>query len=280
MKNKFIYLVLLSTLGFLSSCSKSNPPVTPEKPIVTVPVPPPPTTTPPVTTPPTGVPPTSTTKLLPIKIESPNQSVLFKYLGDTNSLLSVENSTGKKIIITYKDNHMNTLYTYEGNKTFYVDFVRDHNHRVNKVNQWSQTTDNDIPLGYYTITYNEQQQMTEINYFSPKNVPISTKTLAYDSTNNQMGIIIETKGTTETTKYTFDLKNGLFKNVANAQLIAMETGENFLLSADHNLLSMKSSNPKNDLTCSYEYNVDAYPTLINWEAPNVKMTFKVSYKTL
>ena len=277
MKNKLTYLVLLSTLGFLASCSKTNPPVTPEKPVVTVPVPP--TTTPPVTNPPAVVPPASTTRLLPIKIESPNQSVVFKYLGDTNSLLSVENSTGKKVIITYKDNLMNTLYTYEGDKTFYVDFVRDHNNRINKVNQWSQTADDDIPLGYYTITYNDQQQMTEVNYFSAKNVLLHTKTFAYDLSNDKMGVIIETNKT-EITKYTFDLKNGLFKHVANAHLIAMETGENFFLSADHNLLSVKSSTPKNDLTCSYEYNLDAYPTLITWEALNVKMTFKVSYKTL
>jgi hypothetical protein len=270
MKNKLIYLILISVLGFMASCSKSNPPVTPEKPIVPVPQPP-------TTTPPTVIPPTSNANLLPVKLESPSQSIVFKYLGDTKSLLSVDNSTGKKVIITYKDNQMNGLYTYEADKVYYVDFYRNDQKLINKVTQWSQTTDEDIPLGHYTIKYNEQQQMTEINYYSAKNVLLRTKTFAYDYSNDTMGIIVESDDK-ETIKYTFDLKNGIFKNVSNAHLIALETGDKFFLSSNHNLLSMASSNPKNNQTFSYDYNTDAYPTLINWQALNVKLTFKVSYK--
>ena len=274
MKIKLIYLMSLTAFVSVASCSKSNPPVTPEKPVVTVPVQPPPTTNPPADNPPP-----STAKLLPVKIEAPGQSILFKYVGETNSLLSVDDGAGKKLTVTYKDNQMNGLITHQGNKFFYVDYWRDKQERIYKVDQCSQTSSEDIHLGYYTIKYNDQQQMTEINYFSPNNKPLHTKTFMYDLPNDRMGSITETNGT-ETTKYTFDLQNGLFKNVANAQLIAMETGENFFLSAQHNLLSITSTNPKNNMTCNYEYNADAYPTLITWEALNVKMTFKVSYKTL
>jgi hypothetical protein len=225
------------------------------------------------------IPPTSTAHLLPITIESPGQSIAFKYVGNTSSLLSVDHGAGKKVIITYKDNQMNGLFTYEADKVYYVDYYRDDQKRIHKVTQWSQTKDEDIPMGYYTIKYNEQQQITEINYYSARNVLLRTKTFAYDLSNDQMGVIIESDDK-ETTKYTFDLKNGIFKNVANAQLIALETGDKFLLSSNHNLIGISSSSPKNDLTCSYEYNTDAYPTLINWQAVNVKMTFKVSYKQM
>lgn len=274
MKSKLIYLMLLSAFGSLASCSKSDPPVTPEKPIVTVPVLPPP-----ITTPPTDVPPTSTAKLVPVKIESPGQSIVFKYVGETNSLLSIDDGAEKKTTITYNNNQMKGLLIHQGDKTYYVDYFRDTQNRINQVNQWNQTNDEDIPLGYYTIIYDDLQQISEVNYFSAKNALLRKKEFTYDLSNDRMGIITETNGT-ETTKYTFDLNNGIFKNVANAQLIALETGEIFLLSADHNLLSITSSNPKNDLTCSYEYNTDAYPTSITWEALHVKMKYIISYKTL
>jgi len=275
MKNTAIYLILLVALSSLHSCSKSTPPITPEKPIVIVPVTPPTT---PVTPPDTTSPPNSTAKWIPVKLESSTQSVVFKYIGDSNALLSADNGTGKKVIITYKDNQMNGLLIYEVNKVQYVDYYRDDQKRIIKVARWKQTENEDILLGTYTIEYNEQQQISQVTYYSDKNALQRTKSFSYARSNDQMGIITETSGT-ESTRYTYDQKNGLFKNVANAQFIALETGDQFFLSAEHNLLSISGTSPKNDLTCSYEYNTDAYPSLINWLTPQANMVFKVSYKT-
>jgi hypothetical protein len=277
MKNSSISLILVLAISSLASCSKSTPPVSPEKPIVTVPVVPPPPVTPPSTVPPT-TPPTSTVKLLPIKIESITQSTIFKYVGETNALLTMETSAGKKTVITYKDQQMIGMVTLEGDKVFSSDYYRDDQQRINKVIHWSQTDFEDINLGYYTIDYDQQQQITELNYYSPANRLLRTRTFAYDQSNDQIGIVIETDGTA-TIRYTFDRKNGLFKNVAHAQLIGLETGEKLFLSAEHNLLSSAGTTAQNDLNCSYEYNTDAYPSLINWKDAHVNITFKVSYKT-
>ena len=275
MKNTAIYLILLVALSSLHSCSKSTPPITPEKPIVIVPVTPPTT---PVTPPDTTSPPISTAKWIPVKLESSTHSVVFKYIGESNSLLSADNGAGKKVIITYENKQMKGLLIYEANKFYSVDFFRDEQERIIKVSQYKQTEYFDIPLGSYTIEYNEQQQISQVTYYSERNVLQRTKSFSYARSNDQMGIITETSGT-ESTRYTYDQKNGLFKNVANAQFIALETGDQFFLSAEHNLLSISGTSPKNDLTCSYEYNTDDYPSLINWLTPQANMVFKVSYKT-
>jgi len=146
------------------------------------------------------------------------------------------------------------------------------------VARWKQTENEDILLGTYTIEYNEQQQISQVTYYSDKNALQRTKSFSYALSNDQMGIITETSET-ESTRYTYDQKNGLFKNVANAQFIALETGDQFFLSSAHNLLSISGTSPKNDLTCSYEYNTAAYPSLINWQTAQANMVFKVSYKT-
>jgi len=276
MKNTTVYVILLIALSSLAACSKSTPPIAPEKPIVIVPTTPPTT---PVTPPPTTtIPPTSTAKLLPVKLESATQSIVFKYIGESNSLLSADNGAGKKVIIMYKDNQMNGLLIHEANKVHYVDYYRDEQKRIVKVIQWTQTESDDIPMGSYSIEYNEQQQISVIKYYTNKDQLLRTKLFAYALSTDQMGIVIETNGS-ESTRYTYDQKNGLFKNVANVQFIALETGDHLFLSAEHNLLSISATTPKNDLTCSYEYNTDAYPSVINWKTPQANMLFKVSYKT-
>jgi len=263
--------LILMLVNLASSCNKSEPIVVTVPPVVIDPV-----------TPPAPAPPLSNAKLVPIKIESINETITLKYLGNTALITSIEeNSIGRKGIVNYDENKRITGYEiYENNQLIYfIDYWRDVNQRINNVNQFKNKGLQFTPTGYYTLEYNNLNQLSIVKFYSTQKQLISSKSLQFDAASNLNSLIINT-GTEEKSTFTYDEKNGVFKNVDNAQLISLEFKHKLFYSAVNNLITKVGTLANQDYNCTYEYNSDSFPSQITLNEANVKTIFKITYKIL
>ncbi|MET3115072.1 hypothetical protein AAKU52_002815 [Pedobacter sp. CG_S7] len=270
LRNMALFFMLVT---MASGCSKSEPIVAPVPPVITEPV------TPPSSTP---TPPLSNAKLVPIKIESVNETITLKYLGNTALITSIEeNSKGRKGIINYDNNKLISGYEiYENNQLIYfIDYWRDVNQRINNVNQFKNKGIQFTPTGYYTLEYNNLNQLSIIKFYSSQKQLLGSKSLNFDAASNIISIIINT-GQEEKSVFTYDGKNGLFKNVDNARLISLEFNHKLFNSLVNNLITKTGTFANQDFNCTYEYNSDSFPSQITLHEANIKTIFKITYKTL
>ncbi|WP_432712109.1 hypothetical protein [Pedobacter sp.] len=270
-------LILLMLMVF-KGCGKADPPLEPEKPVVTVPIPTPPGPTTPGPENPT--PPNSTAKLIPVKIESTLGILTFKYVGNTGKLYVFEDGQTKK---TGSINYSNDLLTgFQLNEinglTYFVEYWKT-NQIVNRVTQFNQKGNIITPLGEYTLEYNNLQQIKDIKYYLPNKQLTSSLTLAYDASLNNNSIT-NNLNPDEDILFTFDKKNGLFKYVENAQLMSLEMPHKLFYCTVNNVLTKTKGPATAAYSYTYEYNADDFPSVITLTEGNTKTVFKITYKTL
>jgi len=218
---------------------------------------------------------------VPIRIESTGQTLTLKYSGNTALLTSIEESkNATKGIISYNGNNELLKYNaYENTKSlFSLDYFRDAQQRINNVSKYTHNGKTSTPGGNYTINYNELNQITSIVSYTNKNIYINTKTLTYDAAANRHSIT--TSGSEAKSTFTFDQKNGIFKNVSYAQLISLEFEHKILNSIVNNVLTMTGIPAKNNYSCTYEYQADDFPAKVTITESGVSTVFTITYKTL
>ncbi len=74
-------------------------------------------------------------------------------------------------------------------------------------------------------------------------------------------------------EYTYDAKNGIFKNVLYASLLFLEVPYEFFCPTSNNWLSQKNiPMPKEHIDFTYTYNADEYPSQMIVNGPDGKIT--------
>jgi hypothetical protein len=264
--NAFISMVLLIVIG----CSKNEPPITPEiiKPVVT----------PGKENPPP--PPLSTARLIPIKIESPLETITIKYLGNTASITSIVfDKTLRKVYFSYKDGEVFSpaMANNSRGEEYYIDYFKDAKQNTYKVSTYIYLKTHFTPIGRYLLTYNSLNQIEEVKYYAGAESLLSTHNFHYDLATNRNSIIINNEEDKKES-FTFDQKNGIFKHVENVMLLSFEIPHHLFNSIANNVNSRSGSPPAQDYHYTYEYNTDGYPSQVTLNEANVKTVFKITYK--
>lgn len=218
--------------------------------------------------------------LVPIKIETKTQLIELKYLENTRLLSEIQNiTTGKKEILQYsKDHVLSGLDTYENNRLVYTsDYFRDAERRIYMVTQFKVNEAVLTPLGYLTLKYNTQNQVVKITSYSTRDVMTGNQIMEYDENANLISIVKDFPLPAVKSNFSYDLKNAMFKNVQDLQLLSVQSQYLFFKSVKNNLLV--GSGEKN-YSFTYIYDTNNYPEQIILNEQNVKTTYKVTYQQL
>jgi hypothetical protein len=230
--------------------------------------------------------PTETGKFIPIKFEASDFTLNLKYKENTSLLTEITDSEANKTIITYtKELDLYKLEKYNNDRLFYIVYYQqvdqnptskalifDYDDLLNRYN----------PRGFYSISYNEQQKIAAINYYNNSNGLIAANVMSYGASKNLSAMnITDYPGSTTTTKYTFDQKQGICSNVTNSELLAPELEYWFFLGASNNILStMDQQSPKENTSFNYEYNENGYPSTVKITSDEATKNINITYKRL
>lgn len=263
MKRLIYQFLFFTVLGLGTACSKSQSPEAPEKPAVPEPV---------VIQPP----PASANKLIPLRLESANQTIVLSYLVNTNLLASVTDSKGLKITFNYKDAQGTGHVIQDNNEMYMNDYWWDTSKRINRVTRYQ---DNGMitPGGEYQIDYNELDQVAEVRYYSNKNQLLSSKNFTYDALANLTSLHLVEGGVKDQQAFTYDQKNGIFKYVPAAALLFLETDIDLFCSVNNNVIQRSGST--GNVTYHYEYQNDDFPSQVTVNRNGQATVFKISYKS-
>ncbi|NRF40261.1 hypothetical protein [Pedobacter foliorum] len=216
--------------------------------------------------------------LLPIKLESGNLVINLKYNENSTLISEVKTSDGYRFKPTYKD-ELPSQYDKYANKTLiqsiYCIRVPNKDLKVTFFNIDGQAYS---PTGSLVLKQNLQNQISSILASgSGHSYPYKESECHYSSSGNLSDITIKNSPTNNTSiTYTYDEKNGIFKNVQHCQLLFLAI--NFqLFSADvNNRLSYSNTGtPGENTNFTYQYNADGYPT--QFTITKSKQTFKITY---
>jgi len=204
-----------------------------------------------------------------------------KYSGNTALLTSIEESkNATKGTVSYNGN--NELVKYNAYKNtdwqYSLDYHRDAQQRIHEVWKYIHNGKTTTLGGNNTFGYNDLNQITNIVSYTNNKTYINTKTLTYDAAANRNSIT--TSGSEEKSTFTFDQKNGVFKNVSYAQLISFQFEHKMLNSLINNVLTMTGIPAKNNYSCTYEYQADDFPAKVTITEAGVSTVFTITYKTL
>lgn len=230
--------------------------------------------------------PTETGKFIPVKFEADDFTLVLKYKEHTALLTEISDSDDNKMVITYTtEQDLYKLEKYSNGRLFYIVYYQrvdrnptskallfDYNDLLNRYN----------PHGFYTITYNEQQKISEVNYYDNSNVLIAKNALSYAASKNPSEMTTsEYPGSTTTTKYTFDNGKGICNNVVNSELLASELAYWFFLCTNNNMLSTSDQqSPQENISFNYEYNENGYPSIVKITSDEGTKNIKITYKRL
>jgi hypothetical protein len=265
-RSKILLLSLGLGLSILLACKKNetiNEPE-PEGPIVVIP-------------PDSEVP---ERKLIPTQLKSGQTTITFSYNGDHKLLaINYDQKTSTEIsysaqgklngIIYYKNDEMTGVTQLSFNKDGLC--VQADHILIND--------DAYVPTGYYKLGYNNAQQVVSISYFNEFNKPVNQQQRNYSATGN---LDYDTWNLPDfNIKYSYDDKNGIFKNVNMALILALEK-ENPLFDCilNNKLQSTNSLYPDNNQLFSYTYNKDKYPETITSTLNGKVSTTKVTYEAI
>ncbi len=273
MKRKLLFGLFLGTLLFFKfGCSKNAPPLTP---VVVNPVVVPVKETP---TPP----PASTARLLPIKIESPLETITIKYQGNSSLVASLDFGKSKKSLqFIYNKQNVLVAGLVEDPQAqeYQIDYFLDVHKNIFQVSYYVDLNNVISPSGYYLLTYNALNQIVDAKRYSAKNILVNSYNYGYDLLTNINSIITNQEDAKKLT-YTFDQKNGIFKHVNYAPMISLEISHHLLNSIANNISTKTGNTPAQNLSYTYEYNSEDFPSQVTVNEAGVKTVYKVTYKTL
>jgi len=257
-------LTMIGVLFLIVSCKKSKihreeEPAGTDEPVITEPV---------------------KKSLIPIKFESENLTINFKYIENSAFISEVNSSDGYRTRITY-ETQLPFKYLYRNNVHFKSIYFRKTANSDLKVTFFDVDGKVDTPTGSLLLTRDTKERLVSIQVSGKgPSYPYKESTWSYNSAGNVSEITV--KGSSENVtpvRYTYDEKNGIFKNVHHAQLLFLEMGYSFFCADANNRLSyLNTDKPTENTEYVYQYNTDDYPT--QFTIVQSKQTFKITYAEL
>ncbi|MBB5436883.1 hypothetical protein HDC92_000547 [Pedobacter sp. AK017] len=226
--------------------------------------------------------------LIPVKLEASSLVITLKYKENTAQLIAIESNDGHKIAISYNNKlQLSVLEKYRNNQLYYAAYYETNAQKlVLRTNQFEHDPifNSFTPIGFYTLDYNGQQQITGVKYYGNSSTDqlLRSYSLAYSSSQNlSANTVAIYPNQTNQLNYSFDNKKGIASHIAESWLFAFEAEYWFLLSSVNNILSYANQKtPAENTGFSYEYNTDGYPSKMTITGNKSTQVFKITYKTL
>ena len=243
----------------LSACKKHQP--TPEPP------------------PGEGGKPESPTPLQPQQIGQAQLEIKLTYSKAGGLLLSFEQSDGltEKFIYTNQQ-QLTTYQRYQKDELIYfVDYYFDGNEKMIHAAQHAVKLNGKVttPIGYYDIQLNADRKISDVKWYGLNNELLKTFVYNYGES-GMLNTIVSTNPEIKQITYTYDNKNGLFKNVAVAQFLALENNLFMLHCTAANILKQTGSGLS--ASTSYTYDTGGFPLTINTkDEKGTQTAWKVTY---
>jgi hypothetical protein len=216
--------------------------------------------------------------MVPVQIGTGKSKMVISYT-DGLAFSKIEFGDGRSIVMTYtKMGKPLGLEGFKDNKLVSAtDYVLDEKGRVIKGKMAVIKADRYVLTGHYELKYNETGQVAEVDYVDLNDRQVDRQEKRYDAGGNLIG----EKGMITDFVYSYDLKNGLFKYVNYAWLLAIEKEDILFLSGINNIKGFTNVlNPGDDQSFSYVYNGYGYPEVIHTLVNGSKNTAKVIYKEI
>ncbi|TCC96449.1 hypothetical protein [Pedobacter hiemivivus] len=231
-------------------------------------------------------PPAVIKKFIPIKLEGSGLIINLKYMENTTLLTEISEAAGVKALIIYDaDQYPSILEKYQRDKLIYKTYYRKEDKKtINKMLMfdYNDLQHNFSPIGFYTLSYNNLQQVSTINYYNKSDQLTDTHIQSYTTSGNLSTVnATNNLGSTNVHTYIFDQKNGIASNIRYTQLLAFEFEHWFLSYCINNLLNYRNQKfPLENVDFSYEYNADGYPSKMIITKNKSIQSIKITYKSI
>lgn len=218
-------------------------------------------------------------ELLPLQFKSGQSTMIFKYKDD-HSLSSIAYSSKTRTDLLYSTTgKLIGLQHFDGGQLVSTtELTTDKNGLIILAEHILMEDDQYKPTGYYSLEYNALQQISTISYYDQFNKLINKQQRNY----NPSGKLDNTSWSQPgmNVNFTYDDKNGIFKNLSIAWLFAIEKSDLLFNSGVNNITaSTNLLDPDSDQTFRYTYNKDNYPetitSTIKGKASNIQVTYQI-----
>jgi len=216
--------------------------------------------------------------MIPVKFSSDKYILSFEYQAGTTKLIRISHSDKSYILITYAAKY-HRVERYKDNVVYhYDDFILTAG-RTTKIHSFDSFGRVDTPTGHSTLEYNTTGQLVNIKDYDASKILLKDRVITYAASGNAL-VLTTTDQLSKTSvfDYTSDNKNGIFKHVMYAREIFLIMPYSFLFPDANNRLSCRSAlEPQQNVTYSYVYNTQSYPSQIVIDGPEGKQTFDITY---
>lgn len=221
---------------------------------------------------------------LPVKFQSKSLTLTLSYLEKTTFLKSIENSVGTRAEITYKDKRiLKVTFSERGKVTAFIDFIGNSN-KINSIQSWLVDLKVNISTGNYTLSYDEQNRISEAHYYGVDRLLFKQMSFKYLQDGNISEINTEQLNETSNSgyRYGYDTRTGICKHISFFSYLYRELGYDFLYPTPNNPVSATGSGSEKDKQrlYNYTYNDQGYPSEISITKKNIKETFSITYQEL
>ncbi|QNK63178.1 hypothetical protein H7F33_01245 [Pedobacter sp. PAMC26386] len=219
-------------------------------------------------------------KLIPVQLGTGKTKMVISYT-EQMAFSKIEYGDGRKIEFTYdkQGKPFEVLRFRNDEAVSSTSYGLDENGQVIKAKMFTIKGDRFLFAGSYELRYNALNKPAGISYFNAEDNLLDKQERLYDEGGN----LTSEKGGIKNSAsvYSYDLKNGLFKQVNYAWLLTLEKENSLFHSGINNLLSYSNpSVPAIEQSFSYEYNANNYPEVINAVVNGLKTSAKVVYKEI
>lgn len=217
--------------------------------------------------------------LIPTILSTKNLRIEFKYEGETNQLIEIIQSDGSSIKFFYRPNRSPISYEhYKGNKLQQeVNYMVDKEGKIYKILLFDSKS---ASAGYYTITYDQEDRITQLKKYAANNLIIEEENMSYDLNGNLLSQAKITKNSTSTISTSYDTRSGIYQHIPYIQLLLLTQEHSKAIYSKNNPL-ISSYLPSSISACNYtyEYNTNDYPSNIQMSQGSNMETMKLTYKT-
>ena len=217
-------------------------------------------------------------RLVPLRIISEKLTLNFEYESGTGNLKKITSSDKSQIIITYKPKYYRIERFKDDVLYRYSDFLLTDGKAL-RIHRFDSSGNIDMPIGNCKLNYSKDALLTNIKDYNAANDLILERRILYAKS----GVVsrieqVDKQNNSTFLEYTYDDKNGIFKNVTHAQLFLLDLEYEFFSADTHNWLTYNNSQlPEENLTCSYSYNGDDYPSKMVINESGGKSTINITY---
>lgn len=227
--------------------------------------------------------------LYPIQLQTGKSIILLTY-SPTKTLTKIDYGDDNTITLKYTSTGvLQGLSRYKKtSETFAIDYETDVSETITGAKTYNVINKKSKPEGYYILKYmntsktaptRSTSQPHTIGYYNNSNEIIYEQIRTFNQSGNLLNSVNPATG--DTNNNTYDTKNGLYKHVLYASLLAFEQENNLLLSTNNNIKNIDyPAKPALSKTFDYTYNADNYPSTITTMVNGVKSITKITYSEL